>query len=296
MNRRNIQLAILCSTLIALMMPISIGSTQAFERESSGGDWVRSTGLNLSSEFVGEYAQPASSSLEYEFPAPPPERTREDCKRISRFCNWLASHGSLVESDEDESFESADVDDSDDVASNGEQAAANGSTSDENRSVVSWQSASVSTMENSTTPDPAKLEVPSLSISADVTDVGIDADRAMQVPDDFNTVGWYRYGPRPGQDGSSVFAGHLDDAQGRSVFYDLQFVDILDEIMITMDDGSVQTWQVTAKVSYDATNLPRSIFSREGDPQLALITCAGTWDSSAGRYTETMVVFATPVS
>lgn len=296
MNRRNLQLSILCGLLIALMIPVSIASSQALESRVSSGDWTRSVGTTLQSETGSYDATRTASSMEYEFPAPPPERERTDCERISRFCDWLAHYGALIEND-DETDDSSSPVVPDDVADGDDETTANGSpeSTGENRSIVGWQSASVSTIQANTSPDPATLQIPSLSISANVSDVGIDQNREMEVPNDFNTVGWYRYGPRPGDNGSSVFAGHLDDAQGRSVFFDLQYVEIGAEISIAMEDNSVRDFVVTAKVAYDSQNLPAEIFTREGKPQLALLTCGGDWDSSAGRYTETVVVFAAPV-
>jgi sortase (surface protein transpeptidase) len=284
MNRRNVQLAVLCSLLIALMFPVSITSTQALESRSSSSEWKRSIGTTIQTDTSAYDVTRTASSMEYEFPAPPPERERSECERISRFCEWLAQHGVLIENE-------------DNVAGSENDTAANGFTDSGqgNRSAVGWQSASVSTIQANSSPDPVALNIPSLSISADVADVGIDQNREMEVPNDYNTVGWYRYGPRPGDEGSSVIAGHLDDAQGRSVFFDLQYIELGAEISIVMEDGSSQDFYVTAKVAYDSQNLPPEIFSREGNPQLALLTCGGTWDSSAGRYTETVVVFAAPV-
>ena len=35
----------------------------------------------------------------------------------------------------------------------------------------------------------------------------------MDLPEDVDRVGWYRFGPAPGADGSAVLAGHVDDAE-----------------------------------------------------------------------------------
>jgi sortase (surface protein transpeptidase) len=305
MNRRSLQLSVLIALTIFIFAPAA----------ASGHIATKGTAIDS-----GEKVQ-AASSMEYEFPPAPQERTRDACERISRFCDWLTTRGALVEKDSEEESDTAtttsttdsneleiahveairadedeDEDEgSDDAESSNEESNASSSNGTQNRSVVGWQSATIGSFQQQTSPDPVKLEVPSLSISADVTGVGIGANREMVVPDDYNTVGWYRYGPRPGDEGSSVIAGHLDDAFGRSVFFDLQYIDIGEYVHITMDDGEVRSFQVTATVSYDSQNLPREIFTREGRPQLALLTCGGKWDSSAGRYTETVVVFGMPV-
>lgn len=296
MNRRNLQLSILCGLVISLMIPVSIASSQALEPRVSSSEWTRSVGLTMQPEIGSYESTRTASSIEYDFPATPPERERGECEQISRFCDWLANYGALIEKDDEPEDQSNPVV-PDDVADSEGESTTNGSPENtrENRSIVGWKSASVSTIQANTSPDPVTLQIPSLSISANVADVGIDQNREMEVPNDFNTVGWYRFGPRPGEDGSSVIAGHLDDAQGRSVFFDLQHIEIGAEISISMEDDSIRNFVVTAKVAYDSQNLPAEIFTREGKPQLALLTCGGQWDSSAGRYTETVVVFAAPV-
>lgn len=60
-------------------------------------------------------------------------------------------------------------------------------------------------------PAPAILAVPSLGIEARVDPVGVRNDGQMAIPDDVDRVGWYRFGPVPGSDGSAVLAGHVDD-------------------------------------------------------------------------------------
>lgn len=217
-----------------------------------------------------------------------PSRDLLNCSRALRLCEWYANQG---ERDEDSNGD----DKSDPVVPERDR---NESSSDgqQNRSVVGWKSASISSLQSEQYPDPESLDIPSLSISSEIAGVSIDQNREMEVPDDFNTVGWYRHGPSPGQDGSSVIAGHLDDQSGRSVFYDLQHIELDATITVGFDDGSRQEFRVTNKESYDAKNLPSDrLFRRDGVPVLSLITCGGTWDSSLGRYSETVVVSAIPV-
>ena len=227
------------------------------------------------------------SSPETETSNQPPSRDLFTCARASRLCEWYANRSDKGQNSNEDS-------DSGPVASDRDRNESSGSQ--ENRSVVGWQSASISSLQSEQYPDPKSLDIPSLSISADISGVGIDLNREMQVPDEFNTVGWYRHGPSPGQDGSSVIAGHLDDYSGRSVFYDLQYIELDAIITVGFEDGSSKEFRVTNKDSYDAGNLPSdSLFRRDGVPVLSLLTCGGSWDSSLGRYSETVVVYAVPV-
>jgi sortase (surface protein transpeptidase) len=231
-----------------------------------------------------------SPLLEHEITGPTNRRVDQFCDLDFRLCAWWSENR---QSNEDQQA----TDNTNPVVPDG-----SGSDSGENRnagqnrSVVGWSSASISSANTSKHPDPIMLDVPSLGISAEIKGVGTDSNRAMEVPDDFNTVGWYRYGPSPGEPGNSVIAGHLDDHRGRSVFFDLQYVEVGSKISVTYEDGSDQEFRVSEKRAYDAGNLPSTrLFNRDGNPALALITCGGSWDSSAGRYSETVVVYAEPV-
>lgn len=272
MNRRIAQLALLTGILVSLTIQTSLVSgSSASVTQWSGTHTASSAERSASPDPLLSGGNLYASSMEYEFPDPPPERERSFCESVPRLCQWFAHYDALIEPEPDESEDSS------------------------NESAVGWRSASISAMQGQERVAPVQLNVPSLSIEANVSGVGINADRSMQVPNDYNTVGWYKHGPAPGDTGSSVIAGHLDDSRGRSVFYDLQHVEIGAEVTVKLEDGAMQTFRITEKTSYDAGDIPADkIFSREGDPRLALITCGGKWDSSAGRYAETVVVYAEP--
>jgi sortase (surface protein transpeptidase) len=220
-------------------------------------------------------------SLAHDTPVQQATSSRQECPTVfSRFCDLISS--SNEEQEQDDTVEDANVERSRTEAVSNQ---------------VNWQSGSISTLAATAKVEPTRLAVPSLGIDADVTGVGVDIERKMEVPDDLNTVGWYRFGPPPGEDGHAVIAGHLDDHRGRSVFFDLQHVELGAEVSVQLEDGESRVFRVREKVAYDAGNLPsHEIFRREGDPTLALITCGGVWDSSNGRYSETVVVYADPVS
>ncbi|MEX2425949.1 MAG: class F sortase [Thermomicrobiaceae bacterium] len=288
MNRRHLQLVAIVGILVVLMLPLSTVRSQSLA-DVSGSTWVRSVANPISSPYIDHTVSFYASSMEYEFPDPPEPREIDDCAPISRFCEWLARYDALIET-EIGSGSGTDLVVPEESSNNVDSSAS------ENRSVVGWKSASIDALEQQQRLQPVQLDVPSLSISAAVSGVGINEDRSMQVPNDFNTVGWYRHGPSPGDAGSAAIAGHLDDVNGKSVFYDLQFVEEGSEITVTMENGDRREFQVHEKVAYDSTNLPAGeVFTREGDPRLALITCGGDWDSSKGRYSQTVVVYASPV-
>jgi sortase (surface protein transpeptidase) len=144
---------------------------------------------------------------------------------------------------------------------------------------------------------PARLRVPSIGVDAGVVPVGIDPFGAMEIPADVDQVGWYRFGPAPGDPGTAVLAGHVDSrTQGRGAFFDLRRLDVGD-LVVVETDGSGSTWEVVARRQYAKDVIPLDeVFTRGGPPRLALITCGGDFDGQAGRYLDNVVVYTVPTS
>src|SRR3989344_6128045 len=58
---------------------------------------------------------------------------------------------------------------------------------------------------------PARLRIPSLGVNAAEEPVGKKADGSMGTPKDFDDMSWYSPGAKPGEAGSAVFAGHVNN-------------------------------------------------------------------------------------
>ena len=119
----------------------------------------------------------------------------------------------------------------------------------------------------------------------------------MAVPNDVRTVGWYRFGPRPGAtSGSSVLSGHVDDrVQGRGAFAKLADVKPGDPVEVELADGAPLGYRVRTieRVAKDALPTDR-LFARSGPPRITLITCGGAFDWTTRTHTENVVVTAEP--
>lgn len=144
--------------------------------------------------------------------------------------------------------------------------------------------------------DPSKLIIPSLGINANVQQVGLTANGNMGVPTGkykWQDVAWYRLGPKPGEKGNAVMAGHLDNAISlKAVFYDLNELNVGDEVEVLDIDGATHRFRVVEKASYDYKNAPLDkIFGRTDKAMLNLITCGGTWIQSQRSYDERLVVY-----
>ncbi|HVS79878.1 MAG TPA: class F sortase [Candidatus Paceibacterota bacterium] len=144
---------------------------------------------------------------------------------------------------------------------------------------------------------PAELSIPSLGIDAKVVDVGVTAKGAMAVPKSFQQVGWYKYGAMPGNSGSAVLAGHVDNGLSLAgVFKKLKNIGVGDAISVTDDAGDVATFEVTGTSSLDYKSSDTSaIFKKGGPAVLTLITCDGDWVQSDKTYDARLIVTATRV-
>ncbi|HEY8992941.1 MAG TPA: class F sortase [Candidatus Microsaccharimonas sp.] len=140
---------------------------------------------------------------------------------------------------------------------------------------------------------PVQLTIDGIHVSAPVNAVGLAKNGDMDIDSNATQVAWYKLGPKPGEEGSAVIAGHYGWLDGvPSVFNDLNKLSKGDRISTTGDDGAIKTFAVTRTAIYspdrDATDVFRS---DDGKAHLNLITCQGTWVNSAHTYTERLVVF-----
>jgi hypothetical protein len=142
-------------------------------------------------------------------------------------------------------------------------------------------------------PVPVRIRIPKLGIDATLGLVGLRTDGTIEVPLDSNQPAWYTGGPAPGMTGPAVIVGHLDSATGPAIFRWLATLRPGDPIAVTREDGSVLAFRVTAVGDYPSAQFPTdAVYGATANPQLRLITCAGTWDRLAQQYTHNVVVFA----
>jgi sortase A len=144
-----------------------------------------------------------------------------------------------------------------------------------------------------TSSEPARLIIPVLNIDTKIQKVGLTQKGTMGVPSNFSDVGWYKYGPIPGNPGNAVIDGHLDNAIALAgVFKHLAELKEGDEVHVVDIDGVTHHFKVIGTSSYDYNAAsPEEVFGTTNDVNLNLITCEGVWDQSHKSYTERLVVF-----
>jgi sortase A len=142
---------------------------------------------------------------------------------------------------------------------------------------------------------PLRISIPAINVDAKVQSVGIAKSGNMAVPTNYTDVGWYRYGPLPGELGSAVIDGHVDNGFAlAAVFKQLQDLTPGEDIFVTLKDGSQKHFIVETVAAYPVAEVPlKTLFDRADKPRLNLITCTGTWDSSKKAYDQRIVVYAT---
>ena len=141
--------------------------------------------------------------------------------------------------------------------------------------------------------DPATLKIPRLNIDAKIQQTGLNAKGNMGVPTNFTDVAWYKHGTVPGQIGSAVIDGHVDNGLGLDgVFKHLSDLQKGDDIYVVTETGRQLHFVVDDVETYPYKSVPlEMLFSRTDDARLNLITCDGTWVKNDKTYDERLVIY-----
>jgi hypothetical protein len=131
-------------------------------------------------------------------------------------------------------------------------------------------------------------------VDAPVVDVGLDQAGWVDAPppENPNLVGWYQNGISPGQRGTAVLVGHVDNAAGPAVFYGLGSLRRGQHIEVPRFDGRVAVFEVYGIEVFAKDDFPGArVYGDTGQPELRVITCGGGY-TQAGGYDGNVVVFA----
>lgn len=141
---------------------------------------------------------------------------------------------------------------------------------------------------------PSRLQIPALSIDAHVQDVGVNGAGNMSAPSNFTDVAWYKNGTRPGQIGSAVMAGHVDNGLSLAgVFKHLSDISPGDDIYVVTEKGTRIHFVVLSVDAFDYKNAPvDQIFNQHDKAYLKLLTCTGDWVPGDRTYDHRLVVTA----
>jgi hypothetical protein len=141
--------------------------------------------------------------------------------------------------------------------------------------------------------DPVAISIPRIGVQSRLVDLGLDADGAMEVPQDPARAGWFTGGPAPGALGPAVIAGHVTWNGAPEVFYRLGTMRRGDQVTVTRKDGKTAVFTVSRVARFPKSQFPsRAVYGAIDHAGLRLITCGGTYDAARHTYLDNVVVFA----
>lgn len=140
---------------------------------------------------------------------------------------------------------------------------------------------------------PTYLKIPKINVDALVLGAGLTPLGAMDVPKGPNGAVWFNLGPRPGEMGSAVIAGHYGwKNEIPAVFDNLHKLESGDKIYIKDEKGVTVTFVVRKLRTYGENEDASLVFdSNDGEAHLNLITCQGAWNKNKKSYSNRLVVF-----
>ncbi|MFR9675685.1 class F sortase [Streptomyces sp. TR02-1] len=141
---------------------------------------------------------------------------------------------------------------------------------------------------------PGRVSVPSVGIDAALVTVGLGPDGQLGVPPAARShrAGWYGGAVTPGERGTAVLVGHVDDASGPAVFFRLGAVRPGAEVAVVRADGRRAVFTVYAVESHRKDAFPgERVYRDTPRAELRMLTCGGGYTEDTG-YQANVVVFA----
>jgi len=137
---------------------------------------------------------------------------------------------------------------------------------------------------------PTEITIPALHVKAPIQPVGLDRAGHMATLANPTTIAWYVYGAAPGAAGNAILAGHRDWNGTLGTFWNLEQLQVSDDVVITFADGTRLALQVVSDNTYPENAVPADVMRNTGETRTTLITCAGDFVRSAGGYQSRVVI------
>ena len=140
---------------------------------------------------------------------------------------------------------------------------------------------------------PVRLKIPVISVDSAVIPVGFTSDGEMGVPKNPAEVAWFNLGPRPGESGSAVIAGHYGwENNIPAVFDNLHKLRKGDKVYVEDEKGTTITFIVREIRTYGKDEAALDVFSSsDGKAHFNLVTCTGAWNTEEKTRSERLIVF-----
>lgn len=140
--------------------------------------------------------------------------------------------------------------------------------------------------------DPVRLRIPDIYIDTNFVPLGLQDNGEIEIPKGYTEVGWYTYGPTPGELGPAVVLGHVDSYEGPGVFLFLGQLEIGDLVYVDREDGTTAVFRVTQLERYNRNEFPtQKVYGDLDYAGIRLITCTGTYSHETLEYDRVLVVY-----
>lgn len=139
-----------------------------------------------------------------------------------------------------------------------------------------------------------RVRIKGIQVDAPIMPVGLDTDGWVDAPppEDPNLAGWFTGAVSPGEKGTAVVVGHVDNQQGPAVFYGLGSLKKGNHVEVRRKDKKTAIFQIYGIEVFEKENFPgKRVYGNSGTPELRVITCGGGFSKQAG-YDGNVVVFA----
>ncbi|WP_328350699.1 class F sortase [Streptomyces sp. NBC_00457] len=141
---------------------------------------------------------------------------------------------------------------------------------------------------------PERVRIPAIQVDAPMMPVGLDAAGWVDAPppEDPNLAGWFTGAVTPGEKGTAVIVGHVDNTQGPAVFYGLGALKKGYRVEVARKDAKTAVFEIYGIEVFEKNNFPGDrVYASKGSPELRVITCGGGFSKQNG-YDGNVVVFA----
>ncbi len=139
---------------------------------------------------------------------------------------------------------------------------------------------------------PCRITIRSIGVDAPVIELGLRSDGTLEIPTVYSEAGWWKGGAKPGQIGSSVIVGHIDNRRGPAVFYRLPKLKAGDIVTVSRVDKRPVRYVIEDLGVWAKSNFPSEIvYGPSPISELRLITCGGVFNRSTGHYTDNIIAF-----
>ncbi len=139
---------------------------------------------------------------------------------------------------------------------------------------------------------PCRIKIRSIGVDAPVIELGLRPNGTLEVPTVYSETGWWKGGAKPGQIGSTVIVGHVDNRRGPAVFYKLPKLKPGDVVTVSRVKMPPVRYVIEDLGVWAKANFPSEIvYGPTPIAEIRLITCGGVFNPATGHYADNIIAF-----